>query len=160
MTETKRSAIAAIRLYQPMVNLSVNEGTFHMGHRNYTLKLHIHEHRSRNQEHIELQWVRDCKIWQDRHATPVELFKREGVKFPDTKHTPSVTRNCTNGIKSIVMGNMLTPDSSYTRHCLSITRCTPVLPWRSLSGTRGPLILKLEQPRLVKCASEAELLAA
>ena len=84
-----QSAIAAIRLYQPMVNLSVNEeGTFHMGHQNYTLKLHIHEHRSRNREHIELQWVRDCKIWQDRHATPVELFKREGVKFPDTKAHP------------------------------------------------------------------------
>jgi hypothetical protein len=30
-----------------------------------------------------------------------------------------------NGIRSI--GSMLTPDSSYTRRCLSATRCTPIL---------------------------------
>ena len=74
-----------------MVNLSVSkEGASQMGHQITRPKLHIHEHRSRNRDHVE--WVRDCKIWQDRHATQVELFEREGVEFLDTKAHPERDR--------------------------------------------------------------------
>src|SRR5712675_288009 len=66
--------------------------------------------------------IRDRKIREERDAAPMELFERESAQALDAEEHPSVTGSCTNGINN--MGNMLTPDSSYTRRCLRATRCT------------------------------------
>jgi hypothetical protein len=80
----------------------------------------------------------------------VEVQERESVLMLDAEEHPERDGHCMNGINN--MGNMLTPDSSYTSRCLSRAghryrtvragrvRCTVTVP----VPLRPPLTIKTD----------------